>query len=117
MSGDSASPDRVGIVSVLAFACELAMIVVLFLAGWRLGNGGPTGALVGLVLVVAAVGVWAVWMAPTSSRRLADPGGLILQVVLFVAVGAVLVSAGLAVLGAGFAMVASAVFALSRRLA
>ena len=117
MSTDAAGPDHVGIVSVLAFACELAMIVVLFLAGWRLGRGGLAGALVGLLLVVAAVGVWAVWMAPTSSRRLADPGRLILQVVLFVSVGAVLVAAGLAVAGAAFAVVASAVFALSRKVA
>ncbi len=117
MSGDKASPDHVGIVSVLAFACELAMIFLLFLAGWRLGHGGLTGALVGLLLVVAASGVWAVWMAPTSARRLADPGRLILQVVLFVAVGAVLIVAGWILAGAAFAVVASAVFALTRRFA
>jgi hypothetical protein len=104
-------------VSALAFACELAMLVLLFLAGWRLGLGGLAGALVGLLLVVAASGVWAVWMAPTSSRRLADPARLILQVVLFVSVGAVLVAAEWALVGAAFAVVASGVFALSRRFA
>ena len=110
-------PAGPGIVSVLAFACELAMLVLLFLAGWRLGDGGLAGVLVGLLLVVAASGVWAVWMAPTSARRLPDPARLILQVLLFVSVGIVLVVVGLAVLGAAFAVVASAVFALSRRFA
>ena len=102
---------------MLAFASELAMLVLLFLAGWRLAGGGVAGALVGLLLAVAAGGVWAVWLAPTSSRRLADPGRLILQLVLFVCVGAVLTVAGWAFLGVAFAVVASGVFALSRRFA
>jgi hypothetical protein len=104
-------------VSALAFACELAMLLVLFLAGWHFGHGGLAGVLVGLLLVGAAGGVWAVWMAPTSSRRLADPGRLILQFVLFFAVGTVLVVAGWALLGAAFVVVASGVFGLSRRFA
>jgi Protein of unknown function (DUF2568) len=107
----------VGPVAVLAFALELAMLVLLFLSGWRLGSGGPAGALLGMLLVVAAGGVWAVWMAPTSSRRLADPGRLIVQLVLFVTVGAVVIAAGWALLGAGFAVLAAAVFTLSRRFA
>ena len=121
MRADGAqSPSRprgVGIVSVLAFVCEVAMLVLLFLAGWHFGGGGVTGVLVGLLLVGAAGGVWAVWMAPTSSRRLPDPGRLILQVALFVSVGAVVVVAGRALLGAAFAVVASGLFALSRRFA
>ena len=110
-------PKGVGIVSVLAFACELAMLALLFLAGWHLTHGGVAGVLLGLLLAVAAGGVWAVWMAPTSPRRLADPGRLILQVVLFVCVGALLVAAGWALPGAAFAVIACVVFALSRRFA
>jgi hypothetical protein len=104
-------------VSVLAFACEFAMLTLLFLAGRQLGHGGVAGVLLGLLLAVAAAGVWAVWMAPTSPRRLADPGRLILQVVLFVSVGALLVVAGWALPGAAFAVVASGVFVLSRTFA
>ena len=103
--------------SVLAFACELAMLLLLFLAGWHFGHGGVAGVLVGLLLIGAAGGVWAVWMAPTSSRRLADPLRLVLQIVLFLAVGAVLVAAGWALLGIAFTVVACGVFALSRRFA
>jgi hypothetical protein len=108
-------PGRVGIVSMAAFACELAMLVLCFLAGWHFGRGGGTGALVGLLIVGPAGGVWAVWMAPTSTRRLEDPGRLILQIVLFVSVGALLVAAGWILPGVAFAVVACGVFALSRR--
>ena len=93
------------------------MLVLLFLAGWHFGHGGLAGALVGLLLIGAAGGVWAVWMAPTSSRRLSDPRRLILQIVLFLGVGAVLVAAGWILLGVAFTVVASGVFALSRRFA
>jgi hypothetical protein len=110
-------PGGVALVSIAAFACELAMLVLCFLVGWHFGQGGMTGVLVGLLLVGMAGGVWAVWMAPTSTRRLADPGRLVLQIVLFACVGALLAGAGWLLPGVAFAVVACGVFTLSRRYA
>lgn len=104
-----------GFVDVVAFGCELALLGVLAVAGW--GLFGPLAARIGLAvaLPVAAGGLWGVWMAPTSRRRLADPARLVAQVVLFWVTAALAAAAGLWVLGLAFAVTATAVFALTRR--
>ena len=48
----------------------------------------------GAFAITLAILVWSVLMAPTSRRRLADPGRLTLQIVLFVATGVVSALAG-----------------------
>ena len=105
---------RVGVIGVLAFLCELAMIALLAVAGWRLGSS--TWASIGLAVgfCVLAVGIWARWMAPTSAHRLRRGPRVAAQAALFVAVAAVCIFAGLAAWGVAFALMATGVFAAAR---
>ena len=90
-------PTTPGPLDIAAFACEVAMFILLGLAAWRLFDAPTATRIIAmLVLPSAAVGVWAVWMAPTSSRRLANPMRLIAQIALFSATAAIASAAGLA---------------------
>lgn len=60
-----------------AFLVELALIGTLAVAGHRL-TGGPLGWVLGTVLVVLLVAVWAIWMSPRAPQRLPLPGRLVL---------------------------------------
>ena len=105
---------RVGVIGVLAFLCELAMIALLAVAGWRLGTS--TWASIGLAVgfCVLAIGIWARWMAPTSAHRLRRGPRVAAQTGLFLTVGAVAVYAGLTAWGVAFALLATGVFAAAR---
>jgi hypothetical protein len=109
-------PTPIGPVSTLAFVCELFMVALLVFAGASLGSSLVSIALA-VVLPVLAVLIWARWLAPTSRHRLRDPARFVAQVVLFVAVGALVALAGKPTWGAAFAAAAIVVFGLSRRLA
>ncbi|MGH3424813.1 MAG: YrdB family protein [Nocardioidaceae bacterium] len=114
MTVPSTPPESVGPVDVLAFGCELAMVVLLAVAGWAVGEGVAVSVLLAVVLPVVAIAVWGVWMAPRSSRRLANPARLAAQGLLFVATAALVALAGHPWWGAGFAVVAIAAFAARR---
>lgn len=119
MTADAAKAREdgpVGPVAVLSFVLELAMLALLAYAGWRIGTATATRLVAAIGFPVVAVVVWGRWMAPTSRARLADPGRLVAQVALFVASGALLAAADRAWVGVGFAVLASAVFALTRRV-
>ena len=107
--------QSVGIVGTLAFGCELFMLALLVYAGISFSSS-VVGIVLAVVLPVAAIAIWGVWMAPASRRRLADPARLAAQCALFVVVGVLVAAAGRPVWGVAFAVVASAVFAMSRRL-
>ncbi|MEZ0447152.1 YrdB family protein [Cellulomonas sp. ICMP 17802] len=105
-----ADPPAVGVLGVLAFLCELAMVALLAVAGWRLGPSTPASLALAVGLPAVAVAIWARWMAPASRHRLRRGPRVAAQTALFVAVGAVCVAAGLAAWGVTFAVIASAVF-------
>jgi hypothetical protein len=76
------------------FLLELAALVALGLWGWRAADGMPRILLAaGAPLLAAAT--WGTWVAPKARRRLADPGRLIVEVVVFGAAVAGLAAAGL----------------------
>lgn len=102
-------------VEALALLCEVALLVVLAVAGLGIGTGRGLHVTLAVLLPVLAVLVWSRWMAPRSPARLADPARLAAQVVLFVAAGALAVAAGHPVVGVGYAVVACAVFGAARR--
>jgi Protein of unknown function (DUF2568) len=114
MTAKQIQDQRVGVVGLLSFCCELAMLVLLAVAGWSLGTAGATRLLLAVVLPAAAIAVWAVWMAPTSRRRLADPARLVAQIALFAVVGVLLAWSGHSAWGISFAIGASVIFALTR---
>jgi hypothetical protein len=103
-----------GVVEVIAFLCELGMLVVLAVAGWGLGNGGLGSIALAIFYPALAILIWSVWMAPRSAHRLADPWRLAAQVVLFAATAVLASIADHVVLGVVFGVVASAAFVTSR---
>ena len=105
----------VGPVAVISFLCELAMLALLAYAGWRIGNSTATRVVAAVGFPAVAVALWGRWMAPTSPARLRDPARLVAQVAVFCSVAAALIVAGRVWLGVGFAVLASGVFALTRR--
>ena len=113
----SAAPgDRhsVGLLGVLGFLCELVMIGLLAVAGWRLGTSTALSVALAVVLPAVAIAIWARWMAPTSGHRLRRGPRVAAQTALFIAVGTVCIYAGLTTWGIVFSIVASAVFAGAR---
>jgi|BarGraNGADG00212_1021973.scaffolds.fasta_scaffold21043_2 hypothetical protein len=103
-----------GVVEAAAFLCELAMLVLLAVAGWGLGTGGLMSIALAVFYPALAILIWSVWMAPTSSRRLADPSRLIAQVVLFVGTAVLAVTARHPMWGIAFAAIATLTFTASR---
>ncbi|MET0953970.1 MAG: YrdB family protein [Aeromicrobium sp.] len=102
-------PVDLGPLDAIAFLIELAMVVLLVLAGHGFADGWQ-GWAVGVFLAMVAVGIWAQWMAPTSVRRLDNPIRYVVQVMLFLTVALYAAAGGLVWWGIGFAVVAITVF-------
>jgi hypothetical protein len=103
-------------VSVVAAALRFLVAELGALAAfvwWGIDVGG-WGLLVGLVAVAAVVALWAAFVAPRAPRRLADPGRLVLELVIFAAATAALVGVGHIVLAVVYAVVAVATAAAAR---
>lgn len=99
------------------FLAELALLAVLVIIGINahVGLAGRIALAVGLPVVAAVL--WGLVMAPRAKRRLADPGRLIVEIVIFAGAAAGLaavasvagavvfgvITIGLAVLGRFFA--------------
>lgn len=102
-------PDDLGPLDAVAFVCEIAMVVVLVLAGHGFADGWR-GWAAGAFLAMVALGIWAQWMAPLSARRLEQPTRLIVQVMLFLTVAVYAAAGGLWWQGLIFAVISIAVF-------
>ena len=86
------------------FVLELAALVALAVWGWRAVDGLPRVLLAaGAPLLAAAA--WGTWVAPKGRRRLADPGRLIVEAVVFGAAVAGLAAGGLTGWAWAFAVV------------
>jgi hypothetical protein len=124
MTGRTDDPPRapgapqVGPADVLAFLCELALLALLAVAGWRLGASTALGTPLAVVLALALPGVvvmvWGRWLARTAERRLPQPWRLDVQIALFVAAGLLIAGVGLVWWGVGLALVGTTAFALTR---
>ncbi len=86
----------------VAFFLELAVLAAL--AYWGYQNGQGLILQIGLCILAPAlaIGVWAVWGAPKSTRRLSGIGLLILRIVFFGAGALALFAAGQPTLGVLF---------------
>ena len=104
-------------VDLLAFGCELAMLVLLAFAGWGLGNGGLMGIALAVLYPALVIVIWSFWVAPKAARRLADPWRLLVQVALFGATGVALGLADHLVLAIVFPVIASLTFVATRFIA
>ena len=105
--------DRVRLIDMVAFACEVATVVVLIGAVNLLINGGKSW-LVAIGSAVLVMAGWARWIAPNADHRLADPALFAAQAGLFLTVGGLMVAGGMFWVGFVFAVVATGVFALTR---
>jgi len=92
----------------VAFVVELAMLVLLALAGWRLGGNAAVSVLLAVVLVAVAVVVWGRWLAPRTSRRLPRTPRLAAKALLFAATGGLTAVSGLVGAAVVFVVVAAA---------
>lgn len=112
---DPVAQQQVGVLGVLAFLVELAMIALLAVAGWRLGSSTLVSLLLAVAFVVVAVAVWSRWMAPRSDHRLVGSPRAAAATGLFVATAVVALLAGISPLVAiAFAVVGGAVFVATR---
>jgi hypothetical protein len=64
---DAPVAEHVGLLDVVAFAAELAMLAGLVIGGW------PASLGLAVVLPVAAAAVWGRWCAPRAAQRLPRP--------------------------------------------
>jgi Protein of unknown function (DUF2568) len=101
----------------LRFLLELALLAGAAVAGWRAGGGGGLGALLAIVGVVVVAVLWGVAIAPRARRRWPDPNRLILEFVIFGAVGGALAATGSGTAGLVLAGASAAVAAAVRPLA
>lgn len=83
------------------------MVAAFAVAGWQLTSSLPLQVILAIALPVAAAGIWAVWMAPTSARRLANPSRLIAEIGLFAICGAALSTVGHSGWGLAVALVST----------
>jgi hypothetical protein len=93
-------------VGAVRFACEIAAIVAVVWWGWPV---------VGILVGLAVIAVWGVWVAPKAPRRLADPGRLVLELAIFALATVAYVGVGHVALAIVFAVAAVATAGLSRR--
>jgi hypothetical protein len=73
---------------------ELASYAALGYFGASLGLAGWLRVAFAIVLPFTAIVIWALLLAPTARRRLADPGALLLELAIFIAAAAALGAAG-----------------------
>jgi len=107
-------PAWAGLTDACAFALEIAMLVLLAVTGTRIGSALAVHVILAIALPALALGLWAIWAAPTSRRRLADPWRLVGQIVLFAITAGLAAAAGLLAWGVIFAVLAAGIFALTR---
>lgn len=85
---------EIGVLALIRFAAELGMLAALGYGGWHLVNAVALSVVLALALPLAAATVWGRWIAPRAQHRLADPGKLAVELVLFLAAAGLLVLAG-----------------------
>ena len=100
---------------VVLFAVELAAWAAFGVWGWHVA-AGPWRWVLAIILPLVVVGLWAVFAAPTSGNRLADPALFAFQLGVFLAGAVLLVVAEWPVWGWTLGVVAVVVVVLDRAL-
>lgn len=91
MEGPAQPVPPVGPSALVPFASEIGMLVALAAVGALIADGAVASWALGVLLPAIAVLSWGAFVAPRARRRLADPGRLLLELVLFGAASAGLV--------------------------
>ncbi|HEX9038044.1 MAG TPA: YrdB family protein [Ktedonobacterales bacterium] len=90
----------------LTFLLELSVIVALAWWGWTTGPTLPLKIVLGTAAPLIAIGVWAMYGAPRSARRLKGLAYWLLRIVFDAAGAVALYAAGLHTTGVAFAVIA-----------
>jgi hypothetical protein len=96
----------------LAFVVEMGVLVALGLWGVHTGQSTLADVALGLGAPLIAIGVWAVFGAPRSTRRLRRAGLLALRIVFFGGGALALIAAGHTLTGVAFGAISAANVAL-----
>lgn len=107
-------PLQVDAAGVAAFGVEVALVVLVAVAGWRLGDSAWLSPVLCVVLVLVVAVLWGVWLAPHAARRLPVRARVVAKAVLFAAVAALALAAGLTWWAVAFVVVAWASLAWTR---
>jgi len=92
---DEPRPDlELGVLDVVAFLAEIALLAGLGVLGWSLGGRTATSLALVVVLPVAVAVVWGRWCAPRAATRLPAPRRWALKAVLFTVTLGLLVGYG-----------------------
>ncbi len=65
------------------FILEMLVLLALFLWGMSMSDSLPIQLLLGLVAPAVVMVVWGLFVAPKASRRLVDPGRLVVESIIF----------------------------------
>lgn len=90
---------------LLAFLVELAALVLLTWWGYRAGDGGFVGVVVAVVVLAAAVTLWALFAAPRARFRVGLAGVLAVKALVLLGSAVALYALGHRVAGAVWAAV------------
>lgn len=99
--------------ALLAFACEVGLLVGTGTLAWRLGRpaGLVAGILAAILVLAIVVAMWAVFMAPTAPQRLPVWPRATLAGIACVVVGSGLIAVGLRTPGIALAVAGPMLFA------
>ncbi len=97
---------RNAVLLAVVFLAEVAMVVLVWLIGWRWGSSTVASVLLAVGLVALVVLVWSRWLAPKAAHPLGHPWDLLVKTVLFATVAVGCAAVGLNVWGAVFFAVA-----------
>ncbi len=102
-------PQKVGILQVVVFLDELALLAVLAVAGARIGGGTLASVARAVAFPLIAAAIWGRWLAPRARGRLAHPARLGTKLVLIAVASGLLIAADLARWGVIFFLVSALV--------
>ena len=96
----------------LAFLLELVVVAALAWWGWTTGTNALVKVALGTAAPLVAIGIWAVFGAPRSARRLKGWAYWLLRLALYTAGAVAIYAAGLPTTALAFAVVGAVNLAL-----
>lgn len=103
-----------GAVEFLVFIVELVLLVVLAVAGARLGDGG-LGIVLGMGLPLVAAVLWGLCLAPRATRRLSNPTRLVAKLAMVLAAAGLLAASGALLYAVPFFVIGAALFTIGEQ--
>lgn len=100
-----------GALDLSVFIAELALLVVLSVAGARLGSNG-LGVVLGVGLPLLAAVLWGLRLAPRATDRLSYPARLVAKLAMVLVAAALLAASGALAYAVSFFVISAALFTI-----